>query len=117
MGIPEPGSRKYNEMVEFMRADLAANMGYSKLIEAAQKSLESQGKNFQEEYKKWKRKGGDKVRKCAVCGNKVDWDLIKEEFSDVLTQADQWGVESLTEAKQMVYLGKCCSVNCYLELV
>jgi hypothetical protein len=49
--------------------------------------------------------------KCAVCGNKVDWGLVK-----VLDQADHHGVDSLTENQQVVYLGKCCSIDCYIKL-
>jgi len=72
MGMPNPGSKEYEEMVEFMRADLEADMGYSKMIETARKSVEAKGKNFQEEFEKWKKKGGNKVNACVVCGNKVD---------------------------------------------
>ena len=53
---------------------------------------------------------------CDVCGKKVDWPVIKEEFAEILEQADSHGVESLTEAQQMVYEGRCCSVNCYIKL-
>jgi hypothetical protein len=116
MGIPDPGSKEYEEMVAFMRADLETDMGYSKIMEAARKSIEARGKNFQEEFEKWVKKGGNKVSDCIVCGNKVDWDLVKEEFPELLDQVDHYGVDSLTENQQVIYLGKCCSANCYDKL-
>jgi len=53
---------------------------------------------------------------CTVCGRRVDWTFVKSEFAEILEQVDRYGEESLTEAEQVVYLGKCCSVNCYTEL-
>lgn len=53
---------------------------------------------------------------CVVCGRRVDWSFVKEEFAELLEQADSHGVDSLTEAAQVVYEGKCCSTNCYLKL-
>lgn len=54
-GIPIPGSEKFEAMVDFMRQDLENDMGYSKLIEAARKKLEAEGKDFDEEFKKWEK--------------------------------------------------------------
>lgn len=116
MSMPDPESKAYEEIIAFMRADLETNMGYSKMIEAARKFIEAKEKNFQEEFEKWVARGGSKVSDCVVCGNKVDWDLVKEEFPELLDQADHYGVDSLTESQQVVYLGKCCSINCYIEL-
>ena len=45
----------YDNMIDFMRADLENDMAYSKIISAAKKSIESQGKNFAEEFEKWKK--------------------------------------------------------------
>jgi len=45
----------YDNMIDFMRADLENDMAYSKIINAAKKSIESQGKNFAEEFEKWKK--------------------------------------------------------------
>lgn len=53
---------------------------------------------------------------CVVCGRTVDWTYVKDEFAEVLEQADRYGVESLTESQQVVYEGECCSTNCYLRL-
>ena len=53
---------------------------------------------------------------CVVCGRRVDWSFVKEEFAELLKQADSYGVDSLTEAAQVVYEGKCCSTNCFLKL-
>jgi hypothetical protein len=55
------------------------------------------------------------MNKCVICGKKVDWDYIKDEFAEILQQADCLGVDSLTEAQQIVYERKCCS-DCYFEL-
>jgi hypothetical protein len=52
-------------MVDFMRADLESGMGYNKLIESARKRLKEQGKDFDEEFDKWKRE----ILKCGGCGN------------------------------------------------
>ena len=54
--------------------------------------------------------------RCVVCKEKVDWDLVKEEFEDMFPQIDYWGVDSLTENQQVVYERKCCSYDCYEEL-
>lgn len=52
--MPEPGSQAWEDMVDFMRADVDSGMGYTKLIEAVRKSIESSGLNFDEEFEKWK---------------------------------------------------------------
>ncbi len=52
--LPELGSREWEEMAEFMRADLVSNMTLTKLIMAVRKEFEEQGKDFDEEFKKWK---------------------------------------------------------------
>ena len=54
--------------------------------------------------------------KCIICGNTVDWDIVKEEFDYILAQADAHGVESLTENQQVVYEGLVCSDECYNKL-
>lgn len=54
--------------------------------------------------------------KCVVCRGKVDWSEVKEEFSEILDQADTLGVDSLTENEQVVYEGSCCSRECYDKL-
>lgn len=53
---------------------------------------------------------------CVVCTNKVNWDIVKEEFPEILNQADTYGVDSLTEHEQVVYEGLCCSRKCYDKL-
>jgi len=55
-------------------------------------------------------------KRCVVCNAEVDWAKIQQEFGHVLDQADRCGVESLTERQQVVYLGLCCSPECYEEL-
>ena len=47
---PEPGTKEYDEMVDFMRADLESDMGLTKLIEGARKMFESEGRDFDKEF-------------------------------------------------------------------
>ncbi len=54
MPLPDPESPEWEEMVEFMRADLASDFGYTKIIKAAKESIEARGGNFNEELKKWR---------------------------------------------------------------
>lgn len=53
MPMPEPGSKAYDEMVEFMRRDLETDFASTKLIDATRELLESQGRDFDEEFDKW----------------------------------------------------------------
>ena len=115
MPIPTPGTTEYEKMVEFMRADLLDDMKYTKVVDKLVEMLKSQfveqGKDFDEEFEKWKNR-----KTCVACGDKVDWDFIKDQFSDMLAQVDYHGVDSLTENQQVVYEGRCCSYGCYLSL-
>lgn len=45
----------YDNMIDFMRADIETNFGYSKIIKAVREKLEADGKDFWEEYEKWKK--------------------------------------------------------------
>ncbi len=54
MTLPNTESPEWEEMVEFMRVDLASDFGYSKIIKAARESIEARGGNFDEELKKWR---------------------------------------------------------------
>lgn len=53
--LPEPGTQSWENMVDFIRADMANVDRYSKLIKAAKKSIEARGLNFNEEFEKWKK--------------------------------------------------------------
>jgi hypothetical protein len=53
MPMPEPGTKEYEDMVEFMREDLANGFALTKIIMAARKAIEAAGKNFDEEFAKW----------------------------------------------------------------
>jgi hypothetical protein len=55
MSMPDPGNDEYERMIDFMRADLESDMGYSKIIETARKNIEASGRDFWEEFEKWKR--------------------------------------------------------------
>ncbi|MBW2646247.1 MAG: hypothetical protein JRE23_08730 [Deltaproteobacteria bacterium] len=55
MGMPEPGTLEYEDMVDFIRKDLESGMRYTKLIKAAKDSIEARGGNFDEEFDRWKK--------------------------------------------------------------
>ncbi len=44
------------EKIDFMRADLEVNMGYSKIIEATRTRFKAEGRDFDKEFKEWKGK-------------------------------------------------------------
>jgi len=52
--LPEPGSKEYEDMIDFIRADLNNRMLFSKLINEVRKSFEWQGRDFNQEFKTWK---------------------------------------------------------------
>ena len=52
--LPKPGDEGYEDMVDFMRADLISGMALSKIIDMTRKQFEEQGKDFDEEFGKWK---------------------------------------------------------------
>lgn len=54
--MPDPGSAEYEKMIDFMRADLESGMAYSKIIQARRDRMESEGRDFDEEFKQWKGK-------------------------------------------------------------
>jgi len=56
MPLPKPGDEGYEEMVEFMEADLISNMSLTKIIDMTRKQFKEQGKDFNEELEKWKEK-------------------------------------------------------------
>ncbi|KKM13268.1 hypothetical protein LCGC14_1717850 [marine sediment metagenome] len=53
---------------------------------------------------------------CVVCKNKVEQDMVNDEFSNVLKQVNTYGVDSLTEHEQVAYLGLVCSQECFDKL-
>ncbi len=55
-------------------------------------------------------------KKCVVCNAEVDWAQVQQEFEGILDQVDRYGVDSLTEQQQVVYLGLCCSRECFEHL-
>ena len=63
MEMPEPGSKEWEEMVDFMREDLESDMGYSKIIKFAKDRIEARDGNFNEEFEKWKKERGYNKRK------------------------------------------------------
>lgn len=46
------------------------------------------------------------MSKCVRCGKEIDssnWEAIKEQYSDILNQVDEYGEDCLTEDEQVVY--------------
>lgn len=54
--MPEPGSQAFEDMIDFMRKDLESGMGYSKIIQKGREIVEADGRDFDDEFKKWKEK-------------------------------------------------------------
>lgn len=52
----EPGTREWEDVVDFMRRDLDSGMGYTKLIETTRKRMEEEGRDFDKEFAEWKKK-------------------------------------------------------------
>jgi len=50
--LPEPGTQAWEDMVDGMRR----MEQYSGVINAARKSIEARGLNFNEEFEKWKKR-------------------------------------------------------------
>lgn len=42
-----------DEQIDFMRADLASDMGYTRMIEATKKRFKEEGRDFDAEFKEW----------------------------------------------------------------
>lgn len=63
MPIPEPGTKAYEEMVDFMRYDLEHDFALTKIVMAARKAIEARGKNFDEEFAAWTKKQNEERRK------------------------------------------------------
>lgn len=53
--IPKPGSKEYNDMIDFMRADLNSGMALSKMIQSVKERFEEEDRDFIEEYENWKK--------------------------------------------------------------
>jgi len=52
--LPKRGTKEWEDMVDFMRADLETNMGYSKIEMVARSLFKNQGRDFDKEFEKWK---------------------------------------------------------------
>lgn len=60
MDMPKPGTQAWENMVDFMRHDMANNMMASRLIYNTRKMFEVQGRDFDAELKAWKEKKDEK---------------------------------------------------------
>lgn len=50
----DPNSPDYENIINFMRADLESGMGYTKLIENCKSMMARGGRDFEKEYKHWR---------------------------------------------------------------
>ena len=57
--MPDPGTKEFEEMIDYMGADLNSGMQYTKIEMAARKLLKDQGRDFEAEFKKWKEEKND----------------------------------------------------------
>jgi len=55
MSLPKPGDVGYEDMVDFMRADIKLNEERAKIERAARGIIKKDGRNFDEEFAKWQR--------------------------------------------------------------
>lgn len=53
---------------------------------------------------------------CKVCEKIINYKEVTEVFSEVFKRVDIFGLESLTEAEQVVVEGLCCSEECFYNL-
>jgi hypothetical protein len=56
--IPTPGSSAWENMVDFMRADLDSGMALSRIIDQGRKVVESDGRNFSDNFAAYKASAG-----------------------------------------------------------
>jgi hypothetical protein len=55
MPLPEAGTQEYEDMIDFMRADLESGMQYTKVEMVARKLIKERGDDFDEEFAKWRK--------------------------------------------------------------
>jgi hypothetical protein len=68
MTMPEPGTQKWENMVDFMRKDLENDMAYTKIEMEARRIVAEKGKDFDAEFKKWKEKRNEIHRTISEGG-------------------------------------------------
>lgn len=64
--IPNPDSQEYEDMISFMRADLECGMRYSRIIETVRARMKEDGKDLNEEFRKWKEKKDANFEKFRI---------------------------------------------------
>jgi hypothetical protein len=52
--LPEPGTAEWEKTVDNMRADLESDFALSKMVHHVQEQFKKDGRNFNEEFEKWK---------------------------------------------------------------
>ena len=66
MPLPAIGTPEWERTVDFMRADIDSGMKLSKVVVAARVILEKQGRDFDAEFRKWRKKNGKEVKKYGI---------------------------------------------------
>lgn len=80
----KPGDEGYEDMIEFMRADLNSGMQYSKIEMAARKLIKERGGDFNEEFAKWK-----KTKSYGYCPyNYSGFDAIKSTCQECVEEVN-----------------------------
>ena len=88
--LPEPGSKEWDDMVDYMRADLDSGMSYTKLEMATRKMFEEAGRDFDAEFKAWTEQKEDEPflltdRVKSEHQDNVDFYLAGQPDDDVIT--------------------------------
>jgi len=87
--IPEPGSKEWEGMVDFMRADLDSGMQLTKIEMIARKFIKEDGRDFDEEFEKWKNEQEKSTYlmkvKCAWCGANMGIKPCNEDQQDMIS--------------------------------
>jgi len=63
MGLPEPGTQAWEDMVDFMREDLESGMKHTKIEILARKIVEDRGGNFDEEFENWRKEKDNEIHR------------------------------------------------------
>lgn len=91
--LPQPGSKDWEDMVDFMRADLDSGMQLTKIEMAARKIVKEDGRDFDEEFEKWKNKKEEATYthvmrvKCSWCGEDMGVKPCSEEQQNKISHS------------------------------
>ena len=61
--MPEPGTQAWEDMVDYMRADLESGMQSTKIEIIARELLTEQGRDFDEEFENWRKEKDNEIHR------------------------------------------------------